>query len=69
MATSNSLTVIDNRTATTYHLPIEHGTVRAVDLRKIKAGPDDFGLTTYDPAFLNTASCRSSITFIDGERG
>jgi citrate synthase len=69
MATSNSLTVIDNRTATSYHLPIEHGTVRAVDLRKIKTSPDDFGLTTYDPAFLNTASCRSSITFIDGERG
>ena len=69
MTTSNSLTVIDNRTATSYHLPIENGTVRAVDLRKIKTNPDDFGLTTYDPAFLNTASCRSSITFIDGERG
>jgi len=66
---SDTLTIIDNRTATNYTLPIENGTIRAMDLRKIKAGPEDFGLMTYDPAFMNTASCRSSITFIDGERG
>ncbi|MGA8149889.1 MAG: citrate synthase [Terriglobales bacterium] len=66
---SNTLTLIDNRTATNYTLPIENGTIRAMDLRKIKAGPDDFGLMTYDPALMNTASCRSAITFIDGERG
>ena len=69
MAPSNTLTVIDNRTATKYDVPIENGTIRALDLRKIRTGPDDFGLMTYDPAFMNTASCRSSITFIDGERG
>ncbi|MGO9123674.1 MAG: citrate synthase [Terriglobales bacterium] len=66
---SNTLTIVDNRTATNYTLPIENGTIRAMDLRKIKTGPDDFGLMTYDPAFMNTASCRSGITFIDGERG
>src|SRR6478609_9664961 len=69
MATSNTLSLIDNRTATSYHVPIENGTIRAMDLRTIKTDPDDFGLMTYDPAFTNTASCRSSITFIDGERG
>ncbi len=66
---SNSLTITDNRTATNYSLPIENGTIRAMDLRKIKTGPDDFGLMTYDPAFMNTASCHSSITFIDGDKG
>jgi citrate synthase len=66
---SNSLTITDNRTATNYSLPIENGTIRAMDLRKIKTGPEDFGLMTYDPAFMNTASCRSAITFIDGDRG
>jgi len=65
----NSLTIIDNRTDRTYTLPIENGTVRATDIRQIKTGPEDFGLMTYDPAFMNTASCKSSITFIDGERG
>ena len=64
-----SLTVRDNRTGATYELPIVEGAVRAMDLRQIKAGPDDFGLMTYDPAFVNTASCRSRITFIDGDRG
>ena len=63
------LTVIDSRTQQNYKLPIENGTIRAMDLRQIKTGPDDFGLMTYDPAFMNTASCRSAITFIDGERG
>jgi citrate synthase len=65
----DSLTITDNRTNQTYHLPIENGTIRAMDLRQIKTTPDDFGLMTYDPAFMNTASCRSSITFIDGDRG
>ena len=67
--TKDSLTITDNRTNLTYNLPIEKETVRAMDLRQIKTGPEDFGLMTYDPAFMNTASCRSSITFIDGERG
>ena len=65
---SNSLTITDNRTHRTYTLPIENGTVRAADFRKIKAGEDDFGLMVYDPGFVNTASCKSSITFVDGER-
>ena len=65
----DTLTITDNRTQKTYTLPIENGTIRAMDLRQIKAGPEDFGLMTYDPAFMNTASCRSSITYIDGERG
>jgi citrate synthase len=64
-----SLTITDNRTNQTYTLPIENGTIRAMDLRQIKTGPDDFGLMTYDPAFMNTACCRSQITFIDGDRG
>jgi citrate synthase len=66
---SDTLTVTDNRTGKTYELPIQDGTIRAMDLRKIKAAPDDFGLMTYDPAFMNTASCRSAITFIDGDKG
>ena len=66
---SNSLTITDNRNAKNYELPIENGTIRAMDLRKIKTGADDFGLMTYDPAFMNTASCHSNITFIDGDRG
>jgi citrate synthase len=65
----DTITITDNRTGKTYELPIQDGTIRAMDLRKIKAGPDDFGLMTYDPAFMNTASCRSSITFIDGDKG
>jgi len=65
----DSLTITDNRTGQSYTLPIENGTVRAMDLRKIKTGPEDFGLMTYDPAFMNTASCRSAITYIDGDRG
>ena len=64
-----SLTITDNRTNQTYTLPVENGTIRAMDLRQIKTSPEDFGLMTYDPAFMNTASCRSSITFIDGDRG
>jgi citrate synthase len=65
----DTLTVTDNRTGKTYDIPIEDGTIRALDLRQIKAAPDDFGLMTYDPAFTNTASCRSRITFIDGDKG
>ena len=65
----NTLTITDNRTGQTYTLPVEKGTIRAMDLRKIKTGPEDFGLMTYDPAFMNTASCRSAITYIDGDRG
>src|SRR5258708_10093978 len=65
----DTLTITDNRTGKSYTVPVENGTIRAMDLRQIKTGPDDFGLMTYDPAFMNTASCRSSITFIDGDRG
>jgi citrate synthase len=64
-----TLSVTDNRTGTTYELPIEDGTVRASDLRQIKVDPDEFGMMSYDPAFMNTASCRSAITYIDGEAG
>jgi citrate synthase len=64
-----ALTVTDNRTGHSYELPITDGTVRAMDLRQIKTGEDDFGLMAYDPAFMNTASCRSSITYIDGDEG
>jgi len=66
---NNTLTVVDNRTNRSYTLPIEDGTIRSMDLRQIKTGPEDFGLMGYDPAFMNTASCRSKITFIDGDRG
>jgi citrate synthase len=65
----DTLTVVDNRTGKTYELPIQDGTVRAMDLRQIKNAPDDFGLMTYDPAFMNTAFCRSAITYIDGDKG
>jgi citrate synthase len=65
----DTLTITDNRTGRQYEIPIQDGTIRATDLRQIKTGPDDFGLVSYDPAFLNTASCRSAITFIDGDRG
>jgi len=65
----NTLTVTDNRTNRTYTLPIEDGTVRAMDFRQMKEADDDFGLMMYDPAFMNTASCRSAITYIDGDRG
>jgi citrate synthase len=67
--TQESLTVTDNRTGETYEVPITDGTVRAMDFRQMKASEDDFGLMTYDPAYTNTASCRSAITYIDGEAG
>jgi citrate synthase len=66
---SETLTITDNRTGRTYEVPIEDGTVRALALRDIKVEDDDFGLMTYDPAYMNTASCRSSITYIDGDKG
>jgi len=64
-----TVTITDNRTGKTYEIPIEHGAIRAMDLRQIKVSEDDFGLMSYDPAFMNTASCKSMITFIDGEKG
>jgi citrate synthase len=64
-----SLTITDDRTGKSYELPIEDGTVRAMDLRQIKTDADDFGLMTYDPALMNTASTKSAITFIDGDKG
>ncbi len=66
---SDTLTITDNRNGKSYEIPIEDGTIRAMDFRQIKISDDDFGLMTYDPAYLNTASCRSEITFIDGEKG
>ncbi len=65
----DSLTITDNRTGKQYQLPIQNGTIKAMDLRQIKVSNDDFGLMTYDPAFMNTASCKSRITFIDGDKG
>ncbi len=64
---TDTLTVVDNRTGKKYELPVHDGTIRAMDLRQIKTGADDFGLMTYDPAFMNTANCRSAITYIDGD--
>jgi citrate synthase len=66
---SDTLTIVDNRTGKKYELPVQDGTIRAMDLRQIKASPDDFGMMTYDPAFMNTANCRSAITYIDGDKG
>src|SRR5258708_35848605 len=65
---TDTLTITDNRTGKKYDIPITDGTIRAMDLRQIKAAPDDFGMMTYDPAFMNTANCRSAITFIDGDK-
>ncbi len=67
--TKETLTITDNRTGKSYEIPIEYGTIRALDLRQIKVDSDDFGLMTYDPAYLNTASCKSQITYIDGDKG
>ena len=66
---ADTLTITDNRTGKTYEVPITDDTIKAIDLRKIKVQDDEFGMMTYDPAFMNTASCRSSITFIDGDKG
>jgi len=66
---TDTLTIIDNRTGQSYEIPVTDGTIKALDLRQIKTTPDDFGLMSYDPAFLNTAATKSSITFIDGDKG
>src|ERR1043166_5522448 len=66
---NETLTITDNRTNESYTIPIYRGTIRAMDLRQIKTDSDDFGLMTYDPAFMNTASCQSSITYLDGDKG
>src|SRR5207245_2611383 len=66
---SQTLRVTDTRTGRSYEIPITDGAIRATDLRQIKVADDDPGLLSYDPAFLNTASCRSAITYIDGDRG
>ena len=65
----NTLTITDNRTGTEYEIPITNSSIRAVDLRQIKVDLDEFGMMSYDPAFLNTAACQSRITFIDGDKG
>ena len=69
MSEKKSLTIIDNRTGKSYEIPIQNGAIKAIDLRQIKASEDDSGLMTYDPGFLNTASCQSKITYIDGDKG
>ena len=66
---SDTLTITDNRTGKQYDVPIKDGTIPSMELRKIKTSADDFGLMSYDPAFMNTANCRSNITFIDGDKG
>jgi citrate synthase len=66
---AETLTITDNRTGVSYELPIADGTIRATDLRQIKVDDEDFGLMTYDPAFMNTASCRSAVTYLDGDAG
>src|SRR3989440_9070051 len=68
-AGNDTLTITDNRTGKQYEIPIEDETIRATELRKIKVNEDDFGLMAYDPAYMATASCRSAVTFIDGDRG
>ena len=65
----NSLSITDNRTGKSYSVPVTDDTIRAMDLRQIKSDADDFGLMTYDPAFMNTASCHSAITYMDGDQG
>jgi len=65
----DTITITDNRTGKTYELPVENGTIRAIDLRQIKANADDFGLMPYDPGYTNTAACKSRITYIDGDKG
>src|ERR671923_1473479 len=65
----DTLSITDSRTGETYEVEVSDGTVRAMDFRDIKVSEDDFGLMAYDPAFTNTASCRSAVTFIDGEAG
>src|SRR5678810_403327 len=66
---ADTLTITDNRTGKQYEIAIKDGAIRATDLKQIRAGQDDTGLITYDPAFMSTAACRSRITFIDGDKG
>ncbi len=66
---TDTLTITDNRTGKSYDVPVQDGTVKAIDLRQIKVTPDEFGMMTYDPAFMNTAACKSKITYIDGDKG
>jgi len=65
----NTLTITDNRTGRTYEVPVEYDTINAMDLRQIKVNDDDFGMMSYDPGFKNTASTKSTITYIDGAKG
>src|SRR5262245_37692442 len=65
----DTLTIIDNRTGKQYEVPIENEAIKAKDLRQIKVSEDDFGLMSYDPGIMNTASCKSRVTFIDGDKG
>ncbi|KUL20433.1 citrate synthase [Chlorobium limicola] len=67
--TGNSLTIVDNRTGKSYEVPVENGSINTMELRKIKVSEEDFGLLGYDPGYLNTASCKSRITYIDGDKG
>src|SRR5215472_5286814 len=66
---AETLTITDNRTGKHYEVPIYDGTIKATDLRQIKVTSDEFGMMTYDPAFMNTAACKSRITYIDGDKG
>ena len=66
---ADTLSITDNRTGKQYEVPIADGAIRATDLKQIKTGGEDTGLITYDPAFMNTAACRSKITYIDGDKG
>ena len=66
---ADTLTITDNRTGKQYEIPIQDGTIKATDIRQIKVTADEFGMMTYDPAFMNTASCKSAVTFIDGDKG
>jgi len=68
-APRETLSITDNRTGKSYEVPITHGSIRAMDLRQIKVDPAEFGMMSYDPAYNNTASCISKITFIDGDAG
>lgn len=69
MSGENTLTITDNRTGKSYEVPIQYDTINALDLRQIKVNPDDFGMMTYDPGYGNTAACKSTITYIDGDQG
>src|SRR3954452_9360766 len=65
----DTLTIVDNRTGQSYEVPVVDGAISAMDLRQIKVSEDEFGMLSYDPAFTNTASCRSAVTYIDGAAG